>query len=84
MGPDAFSDFLTKLVKGTDIVFWQLPQVSEMDKEREIYLPILNVIDSLTLIVDTGVTKRKEINEMNEFAEKYQIQVEGVLLYKRK
>lgn len=84
MGPTSFSDFLTALIKRSDIVLWDLPPVSTIDKEREIYLPIVNVIDSLSLVVDTGITKRNEIDEMNDFAGKYQIQVEGVLLYKRK
>lgn len=82
MGTDAFQEFLEKIVADSEVVFWDLPKSETINKEREFYLPILNVVDSLSLVVDTGITKIKEIKEMNIFASKYQVALEGVLLYK--
>ncbi|MDO9182284.1 MAG: hypothetical protein Q7U04_07735 [Bacteriovorax sp.] len=84
IGPDAFTEFLARIVKSSDVVFWELPKASAMDRERELYLPILNIVDSLTLVIDTGISKQNEINEISELAGKYQIPLEGVLLYNRK
>jgi hypothetical protein len=83
IGADAFNDFLKQIVKNADVVFWELPETTKIDVERELYLPILNVIDSLTLVIDTGTTKIDEITEINKFAGKYQIRIEGILLYSK-
>lgn len=82
MGMDAFNEFLNKIVKDSEIVFWDLPEITTINKEREFYFPILNVINSISLIVNTGLTKINQIKEMTLFANKYQISVEGVLMYK--
>ena len=82
MGIDSFQEFLRRIVNDSEIVFLDLPESRSINKEREFYLPILDIINSLSFVVDIGSTKINQVKEMNIFANKYQVAVEGVLLYK--
>ena len=83
IGHEAFSQLLMKIKKESDVIFWDLPSTTSVDQERDIYLPILNVIDNISVVVDTGITTIKNVKEINEFAEKYQIKIEGFLIYQK-
>ena len=82
MGMEAFNEFLENVISNSEIIFWDLPEASSINKEKEFYLPILNVVNSLGLVVDTGISKIKKVKEMSTFAGKYQVNVEGVIMYK--
>lgn len=83
VGADIFSEFLQSLLSGEKIILWALPRSADLDKEREFYLPIIQVIDSLSFVIDEGKTSRNDLEQMYQFMNKYQVQVEGSIFYKK-
>jgi len=82
IGAEAFSDYLNSWIKRESLVLWTLPQSADLDRDRTFYLPIINAIDSVSLVVDSGKSNRKDLVNMYEFMSKYQIHVEGAVFYK--
>lgn len=84
IGTDAFSEYLASLVERLDLVLWDLPSLSKIDREREFYLPMVGNIHSLGLVIDSGKSRHSDIKSIHAFSKKYQMKVEGAIFYKQK
>lgn len=82
-GPEVLTNFLASLVASAQVVLWDLPQFKRIDSEKEFYLPLIESVQSLSLIVHKGFSKQEGIRSNYECAKKYQMRVEGVLFYGR-
>lgn len=74
-----FEYFLDDFVDCYDLVLWDLPEVSILDTNKELYFPIIRVLDNVSLIVAGNKTKIKEINELIGYFQRYQIKIKGLL-----
>ena len=50
-----------------------------MNKKRELFFPVVRSLESLTLIVEKEVTKKKDVDSLISYFEKYQVPIKGVL-----
>ncbi len=72
-------DFIEFLLSKYDLIFWDLPSLKTMNKKRELFFPVVRSLESLTLIVEKEVTKKKDIDSLISYFEKYQVPIKGVL-----
>jgi len=72
-------DFIEFLLSKYDLIFWDLPSLKTMNKKRELFFPVVRSLESLTLIVEKEVTKKKDIDCLISYFEKYQVPIKGVL-----
>lgn len=84
IGAEAFMNYLHNYIERSELVFWDLPELKQIDKEREFYQPIISNLHSLSLIVEAGVTRQDEVKKIYAFAGKYQIKMEGAIFYRKK
>ncbi len=72
-------DFIEFLLSKYDLIFWDLPSLKTMNRKRELFFPVVRSLESLTLIVEKEVTKKKDIDSLISYFEKYQVPIKGVL-----
>ena len=72
-------DFIEFLLSKYDLIFWDLPSLRTMNKKRELFFPVVRSLESLTLIVEKEVTKKKDVDSLISYFEKYQVPIKGVL-----
>lgn len=75
-GPGEFIEFL---LDKYDLILWDLPALEYMNKNREIFFPIVCAIESLTLIVGAEISKGKELEALISYYQKYQVPIKGIL-----
>lgn len=74
-----FEDFIDFLVDSYDLILWDMPEVSILDSQKEVYFPIIRSLDSVSLIVAKDKTKIKEVHELVGYYKRYQVEIKGLL-----
>ncbi|MBK25449.1 MAG: hypothetical protein CME70_15750 [Halobacteriovorax sp.] len=74
-----FEDFVDFLVDSYDLILWDMPEVSVLDNQKEVYFPIIRSLDSVSLIVAKDKTKIKEVHELVGYYKRYQVEIKGLL-----
>jgi hypothetical protein len=74
-----FSNKLSHLVDGFDILLWDVPEISEIKNNIESYFPIINQFHSLSVIIGRELTSKTEVERLKTFFENYNINLKGVL-----
>tara|TARA_Y100000780_G_C13696051_1_gene422877 strand:+ start:88786 stop:90231 length:1446 start_codon:yes stop_codon:yes gene_type:complete len=72
-------DFISFLLEKYDLILWDLPDLKVMNRYREVFFPIVQSIESLTLIMAAEVSRGKELDSLLSYFQKYQVPVKGVL-----
>lgn len=74
-----FEDFVDFLVDSYDLILWDMPEVSVLDSQKEVYFPIIRSLDSVSLIVAKDKTKIKEVHDLVGYYKRYQVEIKGLL-----
>ncbi len=74
-----FEDFIDFLVDSYDLILWDMPEVSVLDAQKEIYFPIIRSLDSVSLIVAKDKTRIQEVNDLVGYYKRYQVEIKGLL-----
>ncbi|MFT6070239.1 MAG: hypothetical protein ACJAT2_001766 [Bacteriovoracaceae bacterium] len=74
-----FEDFIDFLVDSYDLILWDMPEVSVLDSQKEIYFPIIRSLDSVSLIVAKDKTRIKEVHDLVGYYKRYQVEIKGLL-----
>lgn len=77
-----FETFIEKLVDQYDLILWDLPEIESMKANKELYFPMIRVIDNVSLIVSENKTKFVEMQKIIDYFRRYQIRVKGMLYHR--
>ncbi len=76
----SYEELLDEIVESSEVVFWDLPKMEIVTKEREIFFPIIRCIDNASIIVGEEISKFKEVKKQIKFFKKYQVKIKGLLV----
>lgn len=74
-----FETFIDYLTDRYDLLFWDLPELSVLDSNKELYFPIIRTLDNVSLVVKKDVSKISEIGSMVSYYNRYQVDIKGLL-----
>lgn len=79
-----YEEFLRELTNLYDLVLWDLPELEILDANKEIYFPVIRMLDNVSLIVKGKETNIYQIRELADYYSKYQVDIKGVLFDSKK
>lgn len=68
-----------KVVDDAEILFWELPKVSRLEDDREVYFPLWLNLDGVSLVIDKGETKTSQLKPFLNFCDKSDKKIFGVI-----
>jgi hypothetical protein len=74
-----FESFLDDLIDHYDLVLWDLPEVDVLDSNKELYFPVVRVLDNVSFIVGGQKSKYRELNNLISYFKRYQVAIKGLL-----
>jgi hypothetical protein len=74
-----FETFVDYLSDRYDLLLWDLPELSILDSNKELYFPIIRTLDNVSLVVKKDVSKISEIGDMISYYNRYQVDIKGLL-----
>jgi len=79
IGTFNLSHVVEHIVDKYDLLLWDLPTISHMDKNKQIFFPIIRCIDIVSIVVSENKTKIEDISSLIKYFKKYEIKVKGFL-----
>jgi hypothetical protein len=73
---DLIDDFLDSY----DIIFWDVPEIHKIQNCPQIYFPILERFETLSLIVAQSLTRKEEVDHIISFFGDYGVTLKGLLM----
>jgi hypothetical protein len=77
-----FEYFLDDLSDRFDIVLWDIPDIDTLDKNKELFFPIIRTLDNVSIVVKENHSKIGNINEIINYFKRYQVKIKGLLFAK--
>lgn len=74
-----YEEFLRELTNRYDLVLWDLPEMDILDSNKEVYFPVIRMLDNVSLIVKGKQTNVFEVRDLADYYSKYQVDIKGVL-----
>ncbi len=74
-----FEDVLDLFIDQYDIILWDMPEISILDHNKEIYFPVIRTLDNVTFVASSGASKIKELDELKNYYKRYQVDLKGIL-----
>jgi hypothetical protein len=71
---------LSELSNSYDLILWDIPDLDRVKNKTDIYLPIMNLFDSLTVIVSQNIASQKEMHELRKYFMNYGVGVKDLVL----
>lgn len=79
MGAELFSQFISSFIAGSSISLCEMPKIKDVNRERELFFPLIKAMDSLSVVIEPGKSSSKEVKEVVDFSKKYDLKIDGVL-----
>jgi hypothetical protein len=79
-----YEEFLRELTNKYDLVLWDLPEMEILDANKEIYFPVIRMLDNVSLIVRSKETNLFQIRSLADYYSKYQVDIKGILFDNKK
>jgi len=73
-------DLLVEYFAKSKIIFWDLPEIEQMDSAKEIFFPIIRHIDNVSILVESNFSKSADFSDTLSYFKKYGIPLKGVLM----
>jgi len=77
-----FENFVEKMIDSYDLLLWDLPDMNSLKANKELYFPVIRVLDNISLIVSANETKFKDIQNIIDYFKRYQIRIKGMLYHR--
>ncbi|PIP96578.1 MAG: hypothetical protein COW00_19380 [Bdellovibrio sp. CG12_big_fil_rev_8_21_14_0_65_39_13] len=77
-----FENFVEKMIDSYDLLLWDLPDMDSLKANKELYFPVIRVLDNISLIVSANQTKFKDIQNIIDYFKRYQIRIKGMLYHR--
>jgi len=75
-----YDDVFDQIVDLYDIVFWDVPELHNIQVDSEKYFPVIMKFESISIIVAQSLTKRGDVEDIKKFFLGYGINLKGLLL----
>ena len=72
---ESIDDFL----ESYDLIFWDVPEIHRIQNSLQIYFPMLERFECLSLIVAQSLTKKEEVDHIISFFKDYGVTLKGFL-----
>ena len=72
-------DLIQEVVNRSDLIFWDLPTVEQLSKDKKVYFPISRYMENVSLIIKSGDSRYEKLHKMIDHFKKYGVRVKGVL-----
>lgn len=79
-----FEAFVEKLVDSYDLILWDLPDLEALKSNKELFFPVIRILDNVSMIVSENTTKFKDMQTIMDYFRRYQIRVKGMLYHRAK
>ena len=79
-----YEEFLRELTNKYDLVLWDLPNMDILDENKEIFFPVIRMLDNVSLVVRGKETSINHIRSLADYYSKYQVDIKGVLFDSKK
>ena len=80
----SFEDFVDHLIATNDTLLVDFPEVSKLEKKKEIFFPLINTVDSVSLVIDLKNCKKSELAKLHSYFKRYDVPVKGVTISGKK
>ncbi len=67
----------------SDILFVQVPGLGKIESKKQIYFPLIDTLDNISLIANKDELSFKEITKTRDFFSLYDVDINGLILNKR-
>lgn len=74
-----FDEIFDDIINRYDVIFWDVPELHKIQKESELYFPMIMRFDSLSIVVAPGTSDAKNIQVIRNFFQDYGINLKGLL-----
>lgn len=74
-----YEEFLRELTNLYDLVLWDLPEMEVLDANKEVYFPVIRMLDNVSIIVRGKQTNINQVRSLSDYYSKYQVDIKGVL-----
>lgn len=71
--------FLRILIKDAEIVLWDLPSMKKMDEMKEIYFPMIQAVENVSLLVKKDKTSYSVVKTLEDYFSKYGVSIKGLI-----
>lgn len=71
---------IKNLVSDYDVVFFDLPPIPERKDRYDVYLPILQTIESVTFTISLKQNRFSDVNELRKYFTSYKIKIKGSVI----
>jgi hypothetical protein len=79
---EGFENLIEKIFLITEISFWDFPNLKNLDDDKELYFPLIQKINSFSVLLSRGKSKSSHLKNFLSYAKKYNMKVDGVLFDK--
>ncbi len=77
---DDEQELIDDFLDSYDIILWDVPEIHKIQNSPQIYFPILERFETLSLIVAQSLTKKEEIDHIISFFGDYGVTLKGLLM----
>lgn len=82
LGRDGFEHLIESIFSTSEISFWDFPNLRNIDEDKEFYFPLIQKINSFSVLLARGKSKSSALRSFLNYAKKYSMKIDGVLFDK--
>ncbi len=70
-------------ITNSDVVLFNIPNLEQLNKQRDLFFPIVNRVSNISFVISEEESKLKDIEKMINFYENYGVDIKGALIKKK-
>lgn len=78
-----YKQLVDGIIEQYNMIFWDVPSLSEIKKNIQLYFPLITSTSSLTLVIGEEQATTNKINELINFFDNYGVPAKGVVIDKK-
>lgn len=78
-----YEEVFDNIIDMYDVVFWDVPELHNIQQQSERYFPVIMKFESISIIVAQSLSKKSDIDDIKRFFLGYGINLKGLLLEER-
>jgi len=76
----SYDDCIVTIIDDYDLVLWDVPPLSDMKKNLEVYFPLSSRFGNVSLIIKLTESKADEFTTVKDFFLKYGVPIKGIII----
>jgi|GEM_PF-4613838 len=75
-------EFFETHLENSKLIFWDLPDIETMNKDRELFFPVIRQIENVSILVAENKSKTANLLDTLSYFKKYGVPIKGLLMAK--